>query len=341
MVEHILDYLPHRDTLLHMRLVCRDVNAKVSRRFAKAYFDEPVWRLSATSTKSIVRFANCPDIASNITTIRLIAPPCRSDCYENNSKGNNYDNIWTAKNIDPIQIAKAFSLCTQADTLTLSNFRGYYEDSENFLSPFAQNLYLPKLKDFTLPNAKIHSETVILLQQKHSQTLENVKYHGVELINKMYKHKAYLKPTSWANVLVSMESFKNNCSIHICAPDQVEGWTSLAPPWDNWHDANELDDEGTGYQYMGWTIQGLPDEDDEGLLDIRLEINIKGDTDWWKGVKRLASYVIFWAEDDEDNYAEGLEMYDDQDEFWDEFYDNEMFLQAIWASEAKKFLENM
>lgn len=333
LVEHILDYLPHRDTLLHLRLVCRDINAKISRRFAKAYFDEAVWRLSATSTKSIVSFTSCPDIASNITNIRLIAP---SGCY------GCYDNIWSAKNIDPAHIAKAFSFCTQADSLILSNLRGCYEDSENFLSPFAQNLHFPKLKDLTLSNAKIHSETVILLQKKHCQTLESVKYHGVELINPKNEHRPCLQLIPWVDVLASMQSFKNNCSIHICAPNQVEGWTMLTPPWEDWQDASEVYDGSARYQYMGLTIQEFLDEDDKGLLENRIGIDIEGDAGWWKGVKRVLAYGIFetyrdqYVNTEELPQLDVLDMYDDDDEFWDQVYDDFMDLKKEWAREARK-----
>jgi hypothetical protein len=280
LVERIIDYLPHRDTLLYLRLISRDFSAKTSRLFGKAYFTTSTWKLGASSAKAIVHFSNCPDVATYLTSVTLTAP-----CGNNAS----YENIWTAKGIYSVKIARALSLFTQLRTLMLVNFDSVHnlKSSWNFFPAFVPNLYLPKLEALTLIEVDIETEDVIHLLKKHAQSIKELNFHSLNLL---YKPDELVPgdETPWFDMLFSLESFKNNCEFMIASPKQAGRDAFFQPPLDSWWSAGE-------YEYMGLTILYMVDnsDDEDGMGDSHLVIEIKGDANWWKGVKILATFNLF------------------------------------------------
>lgn len=81
--------------------------------------------------------------------------------------------------------------------------------------------------------------------------LETVQYHDVELI---YPKDPKYRETPWADVLMAMKSFKNNCTIHICDPKVIQGDNDLMPPWDDWRESCDVEYGIIEYQYGGLTI---------------------------------------------------------------------------------------
>lgn len=106
LVERVLDYLPHRETLLHLRLVSPSLNAKASRRFGKSYFTVSSWRLSRASAGGIVHLSHCPEVVSHLTIVALTAP-CGHHAV--------YDDIWAAKAINPAKTLRALFVFTCND----------------------------------------------------------------------------------------------------------------------------------------------------------------------------------------------------------------------------------
>lgn len=335
----MIDYLPERDSLLHLRVVSRDINAKVSRRFVRRYFHYAAWVLGPSGAKAIVHFCNRPDIASCITMICLDGP----SLYDSRTT---YNNIWTAKSIDPVRIGQALSLCTQVDSLTLKDFERRWESSgsgpNSFLRPFAQNVCMPKLGYLSIHNSNIDSQAIISLQKNHSQTLINVYYSNVELLFE----KDEIHPgceTPWADVLTSMKSFKNNCSVAIVDPSQIRGHHKLEPPWADWQEYALQEYNKPCYRREGMCIKYASDEPDEedgpGDVDFFFKVEIAEDSRWWENVKRLATYAMFAALDDglEDKEVYiMLDEYDDDDQFWDDKFNEFVAKKNRWAREARR-----
>lgn len=74
--------------------------------------------------------------------------------------------------------------------------------------------------------------------------------------------------------------------------------------------------------------------------DVHTEIEIEGDTNWWKGFKRLATYAMFSTcyrfHGDEEYFFFDMEEQDGCDEFWDELLETLMARKKQWAKGAKK-----
>lgn len=280
LVERVVDYLPHRETLLHLRQVSPSLNAKVTRCFCKTYFTSSLWRLKSTSSRAIVHFSHSPDVAAHLTTVVLTAP-CANHA--------NYDNVWMAKAIEPAKIARALSLFTEVKRLALNNFGSIQgiSNTSAFFHPFVSNLKLPKLEILDLFQVDIEAGDVMQLLKKHDQTIKQIELDRVDL---RYRPdtEAPEEETPWFDILYSMKDFKNHCKISIDWAKQNGEGAHLKPPWADWiEDAEHL--------CKGLSIDLMPDdpEDENWEGGLHVVIEIEGDENWWDGVRLIAAYNIF------------------------------------------------
>ncbi|QDS75978.1 hypothetical protein FKW77_004174 [Venturia effusa] len=280
LIERVVDYLPHRETLLHLRLVSPSLNAKVSRRFGEAYFTTSVWRLTGSNARAIVHFSHRPEVTASLSSVTLVAP-----C----SKHTTYHDIWMAKSIDLAKINRALALFQNLRSLKLHNFgktQGLQRTSD-FFGLLSTKLHLPKLESLDLIQVDVDADFAIQLLENHNQTLTTLSLDNVDL---RYNENAKAGfHTPWFDLLYSMKDFKNHCDVSIESAWENGKMTFLDPPWAEWPEF------GDGvYVYKGLSINlvytDLDDEEDS--YDMHTEIWVKGDGEWWDGIKRLAAFYI-------------------------------------------------
>lgn len=321
LVERIVDYLPHRETLLHLRLVSPNFNAKVARRFCKKYFSSSTWGLKSNSSRAIVHFSHCSDVAAHLTSVTLIAP-----CANHAS----YDNIWTAKSIESAKIARALSLFTEVKTLALMNFSSIQglTNTTAFFRPFTSNLSLPKLQSHNLFQVDIEAVDVIQLLRKHEQTIEHVDLDCVDL-RYPPDTDAPEHETPWFDLLHSMKGFKNHCSVGIEWAKQNGSDAQLEPSWEESMSNGE-------FTYKGMVIDSASDDPEDVYCqdDCHYMLKIRGDKDWWNCVSRLAAFNIFsiiLGEQEEDEA-----MWELEDEYWDRKIEECLQMKNKSAAKRKK-----
>jgi hypothetical protein len=311
LVDRIVDYLPHRDALLQLRLTCRELCAKTLDQFSKAYFSISTWTLGASNAKAISHFSTRPKVVSHLTCVTLKAP----------TKIRIYDNFWRAKGINPTELANALTQFTQLRTLRLIDF-GYsngIKDSWSFFRLFVSNLSVPNLRSLQLTRVDIEKEDAIKLMRQFKDTIEVVVFEAVNLLYRSdtnEKRPEYYSP--WSDALLAMKDTKNECQVTIEEPKENGSTASLGPTWDDWYGE---------YEYKGLTIEYVPDDPDVEYnhyeeIEEHLYIHIDGNSDWWKGVERICAFylvrIIPSIEEEEDEYGEPIWMYEEpSDMYWD------------------------
>jgi hypothetical protein len=300
MVERIVDYLPHRDTLLHLRLACRNLNAKTLCRFGKAYLSHSVWDLEPPKIKALTYYSNMPSMAFHVGTVLLTAPRAVQPAYEN---------IWAAKGADPVKLGRALSRFPHLFKLGLQCFHIY--DSEDFLHDFVEHLWIQQLKEFEVTMSRMKAADVVLVLKRHRKTLNHLDFEALDLRAEPDEEEdededMELNGTPWSDVFEAMKKIKNDCEIEITTPRQF-GKETLMDMWESWEPT---------YVYRGLVMDLNLDDPDQGYMNdppSHLSIHIEGDSEWRKGVDRvdlLYSYAIRYP--DRDGTPPWLDLSDDE-----------------------------
>jgi hypothetical protein len=325
LVDHVIDYLPCQDSLLHLRLVSRALCLKTSRNFSKTYFSASHWRLGSSAVRAITHFSKQPEVVANLISITLQAP----------LRNRPYENIWTAKGIDPERLAKSISRFTQLRVLSLNHFGFMIQDAWSFLRVFFENLMLQKLETLQINSCDIEYRDLIKLLRKHRNTIKTIDFDSLNLVFRSESNKRRPKFHSpWSDVLLAMRQFRNNCSITLDQPNEDSMPAQLHPPWEDW--------EGD-YVYKGLTMEHIPDDnamedfdywEDEDGENEHLYIHVHSNDDWRKGVERMCAFYLarIMHEDWEEEPIWGWE--DPGDAFWDEMFKE-------WSTQKQKTREKL
>ncbi|KIW03485.1 uncharacterized protein PV09_05252 [Verruconis gallopava] len=293
-VDRICNYLPNRDTLLSLRATCRDLAAKTSERYAKAYWIQSRWILSRYGWANFRTMAEFhANINSYITNLTLIAPD--SHCHD-------YDNFCLAKGWSSSQdLAHSINKIRSIRIFNLFNFK--FAGSSDFLETLLPAIRLPLMAHLVIGDAVIEDNALALLIRNHAKTLHGIRFDNVDLSGGMNKvaldileyetfRDAGMCMTPWSTVFRALAEIEQQCGIQISNPMQHSCEVDILGTSDYFYDFNFSAYE----QFLGTTIQLVPNADTLGDLyliddldpeDMHLLITIDRDHNWKKGLLRI------------------------------------------------------
>jgi hypothetical protein len=215
LVDRICELLAERDTLLHLRLTCRALATKTLDKYAKVYWTEAKWQLSASGWSYFIFLTTQPlEVASYLTHLTLMAPPSTRD----------YDDFVLAKGWGSgANLAKAYSSLDGLQTFSLVRFD--FIGSAIFLHDFLPILRLPKLLHLDIERMRVEDIDLSTVVANHKQKLHRVALKHVDLYcgsNGPFLPVHECIPSDdepcrhpWSTAFESLLQIKHHCFIHI------------------------------------------------------------------------------------------------------------------------------
>ncbi|RDI82587.1 hypothetical protein Vi05172_g7538 [Venturia inaequalis] len=289
-IDRIVDYLPNRDALLHLRVSCKNLCAKTLDRFSKAYFETFDCILGASNMRALCHFSTRPLVISHLISIRLTAP----------SRDRKYHNFWKAKNIDPISLATALNHFSHLRQLKLAGFGSNVgrKNDCSFMGALSGHLAVGDLEQLELHDMSLSKQAVMELVTMSRRTLKTIFLTSINFVeDSTAKREAY---SPWTEVLMAMEFFPDNCEVTIEKTFVDGSKYDICPPWDSCDDW-----DGVYYKWKGLEIKLVQDagddveDEDEDDCDTSIRgtkhtrVHIAGDANRWEGVKRTLAFALF------------------------------------------------
>jgi len=212
LVERVVDFIPHPDTILHLRFTCRELNNKTLRCFSKAYLAHKEWALGPTRARALHHFSTIPAMAEFVTSVFIYAP--RSN--------RTYENFWLAQGVEPVKLAIALSQFTQMHILAVVNFapQNSGQDYPTFLHDFAQHLWIQKLEELRLCEVEMKAADTALILRRHRKTLKTLYLDNLDISSGPDPELLYCA-IPWSDVFEAMKTIKKRLRNWCCASESI------------------------------------------------------------------------------------------------------------------------
>lgn len=299
LVDRICDFLPERDTLLHLRAACRDLLAKTSETYGKLYWKRISWILSPAGWKEFTKFASeHSHLTPHVTNLALVAPDSQAT----------YNNYILAKGWGRSTIlADSTTMLGNLHVLRLLDFD--FKGSQVYLRDFCRTVYLPVLAHLEVFDMVIDDVSLATLMEVHEKTLHHVILADVDVHGGWNEEAQWVENdsgsedgekyrTPWMRVFEAMLLFENQCGVHISKPRHMGKYVGLMD-LDDMTLVEHINRGEPGYDFYGTTIRLVPQSTDgeDANEPMCLSISIKSDPEWKKGVDRLMDMYSYSVND--------------------------------------------
>jgi hypothetical protein len=230
---------------------------KSSRVFAKTFFEHNTFTLANLRYGfRMLRDLQASQFCDYIQEVAISAGDINIPCVPH---GSNYQDFFTAKNLDPVGFASALSELPKLRTVYFIGFRTtcssiksgtlLREVGPKFIQIMAENLKVLNLKAIIFDHLEVRARDINLLLTRHKKTMHAIYFDSVLLCD-----------GRWTNVIQSLRKPKDLSHVRIINPGERHG-TRTSEVWftPDDYDVSDLHD-----------MMSDMDSDDFDLLDAHM-----------------------------------------------------------------------
>jgi hypothetical protein len=222
LIEQICSWLihPYHDAILNFRLASKTLAEKSSRVFAKTFFEHNAFTLA--SLRYGLRMLHELQASQFCEYIQEVAVSAGDINIPYVPHGSNYQDFFTAKNLDPIGFAKALSELPKLRTVCFVGFRAtchtltsttlLREVGPKFIQIMAENLNVLNLKTLIFERLEVRARDITALVTHHKKLIHAICFDSVLLCD-----------GRWTDVIRALRKPKDLSHVRIINPGERHG----------------------------------------------------------------------------------------------------------------------
>ncbi len=279
LIEQICSWLihPYHDAILNFRLASKTLAEKSSRAFAKTFFEHNAFTLgNLRYGLRLLRELQASPFCEYIQEVSISAGDINIPCVPH---GPNYQDFFTAKNLDPVGFAKALSELPNLQAVLFVGFRAschsmtwttlLREVGPSFIQIMAENLHVVNLKTLIFERLEVRARDIAALVSRHKKQIHTIYFDSV-----------LLSEGRWTDVIRALRKPKDLSHVRIINPGERHGMR-ISDIWftpedydvSDFHDMmSDMDSEE--FDVLDAHMMGLTDSDewaDWDTMDLNFE----------------------------------------------------------------------
>jgi hypothetical protein len=191
LIEQICSWLihPYHDAILYFRLANKTLAEKSWRVFAKTFFEHNAFTIASLRYGlRMLRELKASQFCEYIQDVAISAGDINIPCVPH---GSNYQDFFTAKNLDPVGFAKALSELPKLRSVCFVGFRAtchtftsttlLREVGPRFMQIMAENLRVSNLKTLAFERIEVRARDIAAIVTRHRKPIHAIYFDTVLL----------------------------------------------------------------------------------------------------------------------------------------------------------------